>query len=157
MISKINIIKFNTSFKNNTEYGNPKIKGTPFFIFSEFKKSDKIFFGTYNNLKFEITKNATFFPTPFIISGEIKSKNNNQTEIYYDLKPIKFEYYWLKYIPLFGVAIFNLIFYLKTSPIEIVIIINYILLCIVILSNYYLWRKKNIFLKDFKIFFEIVT
>ena len=155
MISEINIAEFSNSLKNNTKYGNPKIKGTPFAIFSVFGESDKIFFGTYNKTKFALTKNATFFPTPFIISGEIKSKKNNQTEIFYEVEPIGFGYYWLKYMPIIGIFLFNLVLYTESAPFEAFVYINPILLLFVIFSNLYLWRKKNTFLNDFRKVFEI--
>jgi len=155
MISKINILEFSESLKNNTQYGNPKIKGTPFAIFSVFSESNKIFFGTYSETKFVITKNASFYPTPFIVSGEIKSKNKTQTEIFYEIKPIGFGYYWLKYMPLIGIFIFNIIFYIESAPFEIFMIMNLALIGFNVFSYFYLREKKNKLVTDFKKVFEI--
>jgi hypothetical protein len=71
MISKINITEFRERLNKNTKYGNPKIKGTPFGAFYIFGESNKIFFGTYDKNKFELTKNFITQITPYIISGEI--------------------------------------------------------------------------------------
>ena len=157
MISKINSVEFSKCLQNNTKYGNPKIKGTPFAVFTVLGESNKMFFGTYNKTNFELTKNATFFPTPFIISGEIKPKINNHTEINYQVKPIGFGYYWFKYLPLIGILIFNLIFYTESAPFEMFIIMNTFLIGLNIFSHFYLWRKKNRLVKDFEKVFKIET
>lgn len=107
MISKINIVEFRERLNKNTKLGNPKIKGTPFAVISISGESDKTFFGKFDKTKFELTENATLFPTPYIISGEINPKNDTQTEINYEVKPIGFGYYWLKYMPIFGLILFN--------------------------------------------------
>ena len=41
MVSKINITEFRERLSKNTKYGNPKIKGTPFAVFSIFVESNK--------------------------------------------------------------------------------------------------------------------
>lgn len=157
MISKKDTAEFIQILKNNTKYGNPKIKGTPFAVFSILGESNKIFFGTYNKTKFELTKNATFFPTPFIIIGEVKSNGNKLTEVIYEVKPIGFGYYWLKYMPLFGVFIFNLIFYIESAPFEIFVLANSFLFGLIIYSYFYMRFKKSKFITVFKKVFEIET
>lgn len=102
-----------------------------------------------------MTKNSTLFPTPFIISGEINSKNNNQTEIIYEVKPIGFGYYWLKYRPIIGILIFNLILYTQSAPFKIFKIANTFLFVMVIFIYFYLMRKKNRLENDFKKVFGI--
>ena len=97
MISKIEITEFRKRLNLNTKYGNPKIKGTPFVIFTAYNESKKMFYGTYNDSNFQITKNAFLHPTPYIIVGEIKSIKKNETEIKYEIKPIGFGYYWLNW------------------------------------------------------------
>ena len=155
MVSKINTAEFRARLNKNIKYGNPKIKGTPFAVFTIFGASNKIFYGTYSKGKFEITKNSTLFPTPFIISGEINSKNNNQTEIIYEVKTIGFGYYWLKYMPIFGILMFNLILYTQSAPFQIFIIANTFLCAMVIFIYFYLRRKKIKLEIDFKKVFEI--
>ena len=155
MISKISIVEFRQRLNKNTKLGNPKVKGTPFAVISKSGESDKTFFGTCDKTKFELTENSTLFPTPFIISGEINSKNEVQTEIIFEVEPIGFGYYWLKYMPIFGIFIFNFILYTRSAPLEIYQIMNPILFCILIISNLYLWRKKHKLVKEFKRIFEI--
>ena len=100
-------------------------------------------------------KNTILFPTPFILSGEISLINEVQTEIIFEVEPIRFGYYWLKYMAIFGIFIFNLILYTRSAPLEIYQIINPILFSFIILSRFYLWRKKNKLVADFKRIFEI--
>ena len=155
MISKINIIEFRERLNKNTKLGNPNIKGTPFAVISKPGESNKTFFGTYDKTKFQLTENAILFPTPFILSGEISLINEVQTEIIFEVEPIGFGYYWLKYMPIFGIFIFNFILYTRSAPLEIYQIMNPILFCILIISNLYLWRKKHKLVTDFKRIFEI--
>ena len=157
MISKINITDFRERLISNTKYGNPKIKGTPFAVFWIFGETNKKFYGKFNKTKFELTKNATFFAAPFIIYGEINSKNKTETEINYQIKPIGFGYYWIKYMPIFLVPIFNLILYIETVPKEIYQIINPVLLIFILISRSNMWRKKNNLIINFKKVFEIET
>ena len=157
MVSKISIVEFRERLVKNTKYGNPKIKGTPFAIFSKFGESNKSFYGTYNEAKFELTKNSTLFPAPFIISGKFNSTSNNRTEIVYEVKPIAFGYYWIKYLPIFGILMFNLILYMDSRPVEMYTIINLILLGFFIISRIYMWRKKSKLIAVFEKKFEITT
>lgn len=157
MVSKINIAEFIERLSKNTKYGNPKIKGTPFSVFSMFGESNKSFYGTYDKAKFELTKNSTLFPTPFIISGEFSSKNNTQTGIIYEVKPIGFGYYWLKYMPIIGILMFNIVLYSQSEPFETYAIINPIIFGFAVISHFYMWRKKNKLVTDFKKLFEIET
>ncbi|ESU21261.1 hypothetical protein FCR2A7T_06890 [Flavobacterium cauense R2A-7] len=155
MVSKISITEFKERLKNNTKYGPPKIKGTPFAIFTLFGESNKIFFGTYSKTKFELTKNSTLFPTVHIISGEIKSIENNKTEINYVVKPIGFGYYWNKYMPIIAIPIFNLILYTNSFPLKAYKIINPVIVGIAILCNFLVWRNKNKLINHFEKVFEI--
>ena len=157
MISKIDISEFRDRLKLNTKYGNPKIKGTPFIIFTAYNETDKMFYGTHNESSFQLTKNTFFHPTPFIIFGEIKSNKKTETEIKYEIKPIGFGYYWLKYFPLFGFIIFNTIFLIESESIELIIIFNVALIFFAIFNYFQTKRKKKKMEKDFKEIFEIVN
>jgi hypothetical protein len=157
MVSKISIIEFRERLVKNTKYGNPKIKGTPFAVFSISGELNKSFYGTYNEVKFELTKNSTLFPAPFIISGKFNSTSNNRTEIVYEVKPIGFGYYWIKYLPIFGILMFNLILFMESTPVEMYTIINLILLGFFIISRIYMWRKKSKLISVFEKKFEITT
>ena len=155
MISKINIEEFRERLNKNTKLGNPKTKGTPFAVLSISGESEKPFFGTFDKTKLELTENATLFSTPYIISGEINPKNDTQTEIIYEVKPIGFGYYWLKYMPIFGIIVFNLILFIESASLKAFQIINPIIFSFILFSHFYIWRKKNKLVTDFKRIFEI--
>lgn len=155
MISKINITEFRERLHKNTKIGNPKIKGTPFAVLTIFGESEKPFFGTFDKTKFKLTENATLFPTPFTISGEINPKNVVETEIVYKVLPIGFGYYWLKYMPIVGILIFNLILYSQSAPLKVFQIMNLFILGLIVFSRFHMWRKKNKLETNFKRIFEI--
>lgn len=155
MISKINITEFRERLHKNTKIGNPKIKGTPFAVLTIFGESEKPFFGTFDKTKFKLTENATLFPTPFTISGEINPKSDNQTEINYEVKPIGFGYYWLKYMPIIGIFVFNIILYSQSASLKVFQIMNLIMFGFIVFSRFYMWQKKSKLEADFKRIFEI--
>ena len=155
MISKINIVEFRERLNKNTKLGNPKIKGTPFAVLTISGESEKPFFGTFDKTKFKLTENATLFPTPYIISGVINPKSEILTEISYEVIPIGFGYYWLKYMPIFGLIIFNLILYIESAPLKVFQIMNPIMFSFIIFSRFYMWRKKNKLETDYKRIFDI--
>ncbi|MEL1247361.1 hypothetical protein [Flavobacterium helocola] len=155
MVSNINITEFIERLNKNTKLGNPKIKGTPFAVISISGETNKPFFGTFDKTKFELTENATLFPTPFTFSGEINPKSDTQTEINYEVKPIGFGYYWLKYMPIIGILVFNLILYTESAPLKVYLIINPIMFSFIVFSRFYMWQKKNKLVNDFKRIFEI--
>lgn len=157
MISKINIGEFRERLDKNIKYGNPRIKGTPFGAFYIFSESNKTFFGTYDKTKFELTKNFITQITPFIISGQIQSIGNNKTEVNYEIKPIGFGYYWMKYFLVLAIPVFNLILYSQSAPLEIFKIANLVLFAMAVFNYFYIRRKKNKLEKDFKKIFEIET
>ncbi len=155
MISKISITEFRERLNRNTKLGNPKIKGTPFAVITKSGESEKPFFGAFDKTKFKLTENATLFPTPFTISGEINPKNDTQTELIYKVKPIGFGYYWLKYMPFVGILIFNLILYTQSAPLKVYQIMNPIMFSFIVFSRFYMWRKRNKLVANFKRIFEI--
>lgn len=155
MISKINFIEFIERLNKNTKLGNPKIKGTPFAVLTISGESEKPFFGTFDKTKFKLTENATLFPTPYTISGEINPKSDTETEINYIVKPIGFGYYWLKFMPIFGIFVFNLILYTQSAPLKAYQIMNLFIFVLIVSSRFYMWRKKNKLETNFKRIFEI--
>jgi hypothetical protein len=152
MVSKIDVKKFNICLNKNIKWGNPKVKGTLFSILTIFSKDKKTFYGNFNQLKFEITKNASVFPIPFIIYGKI---NTNKKEIIYDIKPIGFGYYWIKYFPFIGFLLFNLLLYTHSAPLFVFKIFNVFLLGSALISYFYLIKSKKRLLLDFKKVFEL--
>ena len=155
MISKINITEFRERLHKNTKIGNPKIKGTPFAVLTISGESEKPFFGTFDKAKFKLTENATLFPTPFTISGEINPKNDEETEIVYEVLPIGFGYYWLKNMPIIGFFVFNIILYSQSASLKVFQIMNLIMFGFIVFSRFYMRRKKNKLETNFKRIFEI--
>jgi len=155
IVSNINITEFRERLNKNTKLGNPKIKGTPFAVLTISGESEKPFFGTFDKTKFKLTENATLFPTPYTISGEINPKNDTQTEINYEVLPIGFGYYWLKYMPIFGILVFNIILYSQSAPLKVFQLMNLFIFGLIIFSRFYMWRKKNKLETNLKRIFEI--
>lgn len=158
MISNISENDFEKLLKANVELGNIKVKGTPFHMFYLLVKSDKMFFGTYGKNKFEITENfGLLFPNTYKISGDHKSKSNNQTEVNYEIKPLGFVYYWNKYMPLIAIPLFNLVLYiqLQSSESKVFVIMNAMFVFFVVFIHLYMWRKKRKLEKIFREVFKI--
>ncbi|WP_343588439.1 hypothetical protein [Flavobacterium sp.] len=157
MISQIDISEFRKRLKTNTKQGNPKISGTPFHAFNLIGDKDKLFFGIVNQNDFRITQNAILHPIPFILKGKFKSKNENQTEISYEMIPIKFGYYWIRYFPFVAFLLFNTIFIVKKAPLTVYIIFNSFLLITSLISRTITSYKKRKFINNFRKTFEIIN
>ena len=155
MTSEINIEEFRKRLKLNTKLGNPKISGTPFHAFNMFGQKDKKFYGSLNQNDFQITANAILHPIPYILNGKIKPKNANQTELVYDISPIKFGYYWIKYFPIGMFIILNIIFIIQKPPIFIAVIFNLFLIIGGVILNLRINKRKRNFEKNFREIFEI--
>lgn len=157
MISKLNKSDFIERLEQNTKIGDPKIKGTPFAVFSMFGKTRMKFYGEYSNSAFRLTKNANLYPIPYIFQGTIKSKDKTSTEISLNIKPIWFGYLWIRVLPALALIIFNLLLIVKGEDIEteIYFFVNVFLLFMftpVLITI----RQKNKLLKDFYKIFEII-
>lgn len=157
MISKIGIEEFRTRLKTNTKLGNPKISGSPLHAFNMIGEKDKMFYGIINHNDFKITKNAILHPIPFVLKGKIKSKNRNQTEISYEIIPILFGYYWIRYSPFIVFALFNIIFIIENPPIVVWIILNSLNILLGFIFNIRMNYQRKNFERNFIKFFEIET
>jgi hypothetical protein len=153
MISKINTTDFIKRLIYHTIHGNPKIKGTPFSLFTKSGGKDKIFYGSYNQTKFEITNNSLI--ALFIISGEIKTVDKYSTEVIYKIVPNGFGYYWNKYMIFIIVFVFNLILYKESVPLKSHILITLISFGLILLNHLMLRRKKNQLKNEFQKVFEL--
>ncbi|WP_417939868.1 hypothetical protein [Flavobacterium sp. RS13.1] len=155
MISQIGIDEFRKRLELNTKLGNPKISGTPFHAFNMVGEKNKLFFGRLNQNDFKITSNAILYPIPFILKGEIRYKSTNQTEVTYQITPISFGYYWIRYFPFIIFFIINIIFIIHRPPIIVCILFNSFLIIIGIISNLRMNYRKKKFEKNFQKIFEI--
>ncbi|AWK05023.1 hypothetical protein HYN56_12610 [Flavobacterium crocinum] len=153
MISQIGIQEFRARLKANTKIGNPKISGTPLHAFNMIGEKNKLFYGTFGENNFKITSNAILFPLPYILKGKIKSKNLNQTEISYEIIPIQFGYYWIRYFPFIAFLLFNIIFIIEKPPLSVWIIFNLFIVFIGAISNLRMYyKRKNFEIKFIKLF-----
>jgi len=155
MISQIDIQEFRERLKTNTKLGNPKISSSPLHAFNMIGEKDKLFFGSINQNDFKVTLNAILHPIPFILEGKFKSKNGHQTEISYEIIPIKFGYYWIRYFPLVAFLLFNTIFIIEEAPLVVYIVFNIFLTFISLISRTVTSYKKKKLMSNFKKVFEI--
>ena len=113
MTSEYNIKDFREKLLELTKEGYPLNKGNPFAIFS-INFSSKPFYGNIYESTFKITKNANINLLPYLIEGKFK-KNGNVTLLNYEIIPMKFGYYWIKFFPILinFIGIVALLFNLK--------------------------------------------
>lgn len=156
MISKLNKSDFKKRLEQNTKIGDPKIKGTPFAVFTMFGKTRMKFYGDYTDSNFRLTKNAILYPIPYIFEGTIKSKDKTTTEISINIKPIWFGYLWIRILPALSLIFTNLILLINGDNIgiEIYFLVN-IFLLFMFTPIVFTIRQKNKLLKDFFKIFEI--
>lgn len=151
MTSNLNRTDFIKRLEENTKIGDPKLKGTPFAIFTLFGKTRMKCYGEYSSSDFRLTKNAILFPIPYIFEGTIKSKDEKSTELSLKIKPIWFGYLWIRILPILVLIFINLMLIINSDGIEteIYFLVNAFLLFMftpILLTI----RQKNKLLKDFK-------
>lgn len=156
MTSNLNRTDFIKRLEENTKIGDPKLKGTPFAIFTLFGKTRMKCYGEYSSSDFRLTKNAILFPIPYIFEGTIKSKDEKSTELSLKIKPIWFGYLWIRILPILVLIFINLMLIINSDGIEteIYFFVNVFLLFMftpILLTI----RQKNKLLKDFKKILEI--
>lgn len=156
MISKLNKSDFIERLEQNTQIGDPKIKGTPFAVLTIFGKKRMKFYGEFTNSDFRLTKNAILYPIPYIFQGTMKSKDKTTTEISLNIKPIWFGYLWIRILPALASIFINLMLIINAGDIEteIYILVNAFLL-FMFTPILFTIRQKNKLLKDFYKIFEI--
>jgi hypothetical protein len=143
--------------QNNTQIGSPKLKLSPFSIFTIFDGSSKLFYGLFDDKSFRLTMNSTMSPTFFIIKGRYKITNRTLV-VNYNVDPSpKFYLTWIKWMPIFvGVVMNLLLLFSKEVPKEVYILVNIVIVFIIFYSR---WdakdKRKNIEQKFIEIF-EII-
>ena len=159
MISELSINEFHKILNEMTIEGTPSYKGS-FFAFFTINFSNKPFYGFVSKNDFEISKNSNIKSIPFTIRGNYK-KNGEKTEVNYEIKPIKFGYYWIKVMSIIFlviglVALFGVIStYYHHGEISPIILVFFFMLFFSIFANVDLYLKKKnfekLFLKTLKI------
>ncbi len=156
MISSLNRTDFVKRLEENTKIGDPKLKGTPFAIFTIFGKTRMKFYGEYTDSKFRLTKNAILFQIPYIFEGTLISNGKTTTELEFNIKPMWFGYLWIRVLPVLALFLFNFFLITKGNNIEseIFVIVN-ILLVFMFTPILLTIKQKEKLLNDFKEIFEI--
>lgn len=154
MKSKLSLSEFRRRLKNNTQIGSPKLKLSPFAIFTIFDGKSKLFYGLFDDNDFRLTINYLATPTFFILKGNYKIIND-KLEVTYTIEPHpKVTLFWVKYFPFFGVIIMNsLLISAGNAPLELFMLLNVFLIFIFFYSRWDIKRKrKNIEQKFIEIF-----
>jgi hypothetical protein len=131
MTSQLSISEFKSRMKYHTKTGDPILKLTPFFLFTIFTKAGKKFYGEFNDSHFELTKNAEFWPIPYIIDGNYRFKNETETELFYKIKTVKFYYWTTRIVALLTLVLVNYLFFFKSDnniQLNIIFILNLLLI-----------------------------
>ena len=158
MKSKLNINEFRNRIKENFKIGSPKLKLSPFAIFSIFGGISKTFYGNFDDSTFQFTMNYTISPTFYIIKGKYKN-TNNKLNVSYTVEPnSKFQIVWMKFFPFISLFASNLIFLLSSrkTPNEVYIACNTFIVFITLFSRWDIKRKKKNLEQKFIEIFEIV-
>ena len=159
MISELNINEFHRVLDEMTVEGTPSYKGN-LLIFFTINFSDKPFYGFVSKNEFAISKNSNIKSMPYLIRGNFK-KFEDKTEVDYEIKPIKFGYYWIKIMSIIFliVALVALFVFISTfyhyGEINPIILVFFFMLFLSIFANVDLYLKKKnfekLFLKKLKI------
>ena len=157
MISELSINEFHRTLNEMTVEGTPSYKGS-FFAFFTINFFNKPFYGYVSKSEFAISKNSNIKLVPFTIRGNYK-KNGDKTEVDYEIQPIKFGNYWIKFMPISVLLISIFLFLLNINNKDFVnsqlIIFILFTLFFSIFANVDLYLKKKnfekLFLKTLKI------
>ena len=135
----------------------PKIKLSPFGIFTIFNGISKTFYGIFDDSTFYLTMNSTLFPILYIIKGNYK--NSNQVlDVNYTIEPNnKFQLVWLKLLPIISLLMINLPLFndYKIKSVKEIVITNSCVLLIIIYGIWNIKRKRKKLEQKFIEIFEI--
>ncbi|TPG45109.1 hypothetical protein [Flavobacterium pectinovorum] len=157
MESKLSLSEFRTRLVNNTQIGSPKLKLSPFSIFTIFNGTSKPFYGLFDDKSFRLTLNSTINPTFFIIKGRYKIQNRALV-VNYNIEPCpKFYLTWIKWIPIFvGGAMNLLLFFSKETPKEVYMLVNIVIALMIFFSRWDTKEKRKNIEENFIKIFEIM-
>jgi hypothetical protein len=158
MKSKLNITEFRNRIKENSIIGSPKLKLSPFGIFTMFGGTSKTFYGNFDDSTFRFTMNSTILPTFYILKGKYKNTNNT-LNVNYTIEPnSKFQIVWMKFFPIISLFAFNLFFLLSSrkTPFEVYIAFNSFIVFIIFFSRWVIKRKKKNLEQKFIETFELI-
>lgn len=150
MISEYEFSEFKNKLTELTKDGYPMFKGNPFAMFT-INFSSKPFYGNILSKEFKITKNSNVSPLPYLILGKFR-KNGNFTEVNYEIKPMKFGHYWIRFFPIIGniILLSVLFFNLAEMNIDFTEIKTYILIILFELFIFFPTYLTKLQLKNFE-------
>ncbi|MBC7523956.1 MAG: hypothetical protein H7239_05910 [Flavobacterium sp.] len=157
MQSNLTLAEFRNRLTNFTKIGHPKLKLSPFAVFSMFGDSSKTFYGLFDDNTFSLTSNFRTDPTYYILRGSYKTVNG-KLEVQYELAPRhKYQLYWWIFIPVLGFVVFNsiLLSTYNESISELPLIINMFLIFMVTYAYININTKRKKLEKNFMKIFEI--
>jgi hypothetical protein len=130
MTTTLTIEQFRSRLRNLTSIGKSSLKESPFSVLTIYDPTDKPFFGQISDTRFRLTKNSSFLPIPFVISGDYKHTETSETIVNYKIQPVWFGYRWIKILPVMVFVLINvlLIRSASTLPIDLLIAVNIFLL-----------------------------
>lgn len=85
MTSRINAQLFNERLKYSVRIGNPVLMGPFRFLDLFFNQTKHTFYGNFDSSNFKFTNNS-YYRTPFYIEGTYSEKNNEESEVDYEIK-----------------------------------------------------------------------
>jgi hypothetical protein len=141
MTSNMTIEEFRARLRDLVKKGEPSIMGTPFGILMA-DLSSKPFYGEFNDVEFRLTNNSVLSSSGHIVKGRYRAADSAGTEINYEVRPIRFSYFWRRFVPVFGLIVFNTLLYSipATVPINVLLAIN---IFFVVMLVFGLWSEKR--------------
>jgi hypothetical protein len=158
MESKLNTTEFRNKLKSVTKIGHPRLKLSPFAMFSMFGDSSKTFYGLYDDSTFSLTSNFRTNATPYILRGSYKTENG-KLQIHYKIVPRhKYQLYWWIFVLVLGFSVFNS-FIIQSKNNESIstnfYIMNTFLIFMAIYAYLDITRKKRKLERNFVEIFEV--
>jgi len=149
LTTNLTVIEIKEILKQNTVWGNPKIKGTPLAHLTDFDRK-KFFYGTISNNEFSLTYNSLYFPIPYLVTGKMKYAHKERI-IELEIKKIPFGYYWIRIgIPIIIIATNIILIKIQDIPNTIIILNNIISLPIFAFILNYQKKQRTKLLKALK-------
>jgi hypothetical protein len=90
----------------------------------------KPFFGQFSDNKFRLSKNFSYLPIPFVISGDYKQTETLETIVNYKVQPVWFGYRFISIVSVIAIVFINMLL-VKTAttvPFDLLIAVNIFLL-----------------------------
>jgi hypothetical protein len=129
MTSTLTIDQFRARLHKLTRIGKP-LKESPLAMLTIYDPTDKPFTGLFTDTNFRLTRNSSFLPTPFIISGDYKQTETSETIVDYKIEPVWFGHFSMRILPVIALVLINvsLVRAATTLPVNLLITVNAFLL-----------------------------